>query len=215
MTDKILDINISEYVSEAFYSIPDFTDSEGKHLSGIYGALYKLVTSLKSGEFETVRFRGGHTESNSSEAVNEPTPAVIWQTNEFDRILKERLKEHITADSSLGDDTDSFAFKTDEKVIVILEEALAAASPTGDVKEVKRFDLKMRSTSDLNEVEEIFNSALKFAKGNPSGNIAFYFLTDTVASTKGKHKDILGMALCMDESEAVYIRAENFITADY
>ena len=51
MADNKLQYNIAENVRNAFYSLPDFTDEEGKHLGGVYGALFKLINTLKAGEY--------------------------------------------------------------------------------------------------------------------------------------------------------------------
>ena len=96
-----------------------------------------------------------------------------------------------------------------------MSDKLAAFSPTGQVKAAPSFNLSMRSTSDLGEVDELFRRASEYGSKDKSNYVAFYLLTDTVGKDSTKYKEILGMSLCFDENEAVYIPVENFITADY
>ena len=62
-------------------------------------------------------------------------------------------------------------------------------------------------TSDLNEVEAIFNTKADFA--------SFYFLMDNISSDGTRKKDVVGLSVCFDGKEVFYIPVENFITADY
>ena len=105
-----------------------------------------------------------------------------------------------------------------DALISALEAELLKVSPSGEVKAAPMFTCKMRATSDLNEVEKIFADALLFGQKKPDNYVAYYLLTDNKskdADKKTAKKEILGVSICFDENEAVYISAENFITADY
>ena len=42
MSDNKMIIDGTKLIRDAFYAIPDFTDAEGNHISGLYGAFFKL-----------------------------------------------------------------------------------------------------------------------------------------------------------------------------
>ena len=173
----------NQNILDAFYSIPDFTDDEGNHLGGIYGTVFKLITDLKSGAYTEV--------ATNLDADSENNASVKWQISRFEEIWNELDKV------------------STENLIAALEAALVKVSPFGETKNIPVFSLKMSSTSDLNEVEALFDKALKFGKTSPENFVAFYPLCDN-----NKARDIIGVALCHGE-EAVYIVLENFITPDY
>ncbi len=199
-----LSININEYVREAFYSIPDFTDGNGKHIGGIYGAFFKLIATVKNGGYSEVSFSYG----NLSESGKELTKAVTEQVETFTELIK-------SADDNVTEDNSELIITVSDGFTAKLSEIMATLSPNGQVKALPQFDLKMSSTSDLNEVEGVFKEALEYGKKSPENYVAFYFLTDTVATEGSKYRNILGLSLCFDESKALYIPVENFITADY
>ena len=172
----------NQNILDAFYSIPDFTDDEGNHLGGIYGTVFKLITDLKSGAYTEV--------ATNLDADSENNASVKWQISRFEEIWNELDKV------STGN------------LIAALEAALVKVSPFGETKNIPVFSLKMSSTSDLNEVEALFDKALKYGKTSPENYVAFYPLCDN-----NKARDIIGVALCHGE-EAVYIVLENFITPD-
>ena len=194
-------IDVRKYVRDAFYSIPDFTNGEGKHIGGVYGSLFKLVNTLKAEGAKEV-------ELNTSND-DEITPSVKEQVEEFIGVIRE------TAGDSLSEEGEVISFSVNESFVAALSDKLISFSPSGQVKAAPMFTLKMRSTSDLNEVEGIFKSAYEYGKKNTENYVAFYFLTDTVSLEDSKHHEILGLSVCYDENEAVYIPVENFITADY
>ena len=173
----------NQNILDAFYSIPDFTDDEGNHLGGIYGTVFKLITDLKSGAYTEV--------ATNLDADSENNASVKWQIFRFEEIWNELDKG------------------STENLIAALEAALVKVSPFGETKNIPVFSLKMSSTSDLNEVEALFDKALKYGKTSPENFVAFYPLCDN-----NKARDIIGVALCHGE-EAVYIVLENFITPDY
>ncbi|WP_026487932.1 DNA polymerase I [Butyrivibrio sp. XBB1001] len=203
-------ISVSKYVRDAFYSIPDFTNGDGNHIGGVYGAMFKLVSLLKTGESDEVELITVTSDgSASSDLEIQDTPFVKWQIDFFLSELKNVLAGNIT-------DTDNgFSFTVSDDLVNALSEKLSELSPNGQVKAVPVFSLKMRQTSDLNEVEEIFKNAYEYGTKAIDNYVAFYLLTDSVAPKSGKHHEILGLSICFDENEAVYIPVENFITSDY
>ena len=215
MADNKLQYNITENVRNAFYSLPDFTDEEGKHLGGVYGALFKLINTLKAGEYTA--FSVGTSDEDdvrentlreNSLRANE-TAEVSEQVVRFAEIISE-------VKNTLGAEGDEIPVS--DALISALEAELLKVSPSGEVKAAPMFTCKMRATSDLNEVEKIFADALLFGQKKPDNYVAYYLLTDNKskdADKKTAKKEILGVSICFDENEAVYISAENFITADY
>lgn len=215
MADNKLQYNIAENVRNAFYSLPDFTDEEGKHLGGVYGALFKLINTLKAGEYTA--FSVGTSDEDdvrentlreNSLRANE-TAEVSEQVVRFAEIISE-------VKNTLGAEGDEIPVS--DALISALEAELLKVSPSGEVKAAPMFTCKMRATSDLNEVEKIFADALLFGQKKPDNYVAYYLLTDNKskdADKKTAKKEILGVSICFDENEAVYISAENFITADY
>ena len=196
-----LEINAREYVRDAFYSIPDFTDGEGRHLGGVYGAVFKLVNTLKAESADSINVVLSEVEGL--------TPAVVEQTALFTEILKGAAGEGCSETET------GFSIAVSDSVAAALSDKLQALSPTGQVKAAPVFTLKMRSTSDLNEVEGIFKAARDYGCKNVLNYVGYYFLTDVVAAEGGKHREILGLSICFDENEAIFVPVENFITADY
>ena len=84
MADNKLVIDLNTLVRDAFYAIPDFTDENGRHLGGVYGALFKVVSQLKSGGFEIIEIS----------TAGEVNPAFVAdQIQHFTEIWKEVLQE--------------------------------------------------------------------------------------------------------------------------
>ena len=210
MADKILQYDLFDNVINAFYSLPDFTDEEGKHLGGVYGALFKLINTLKAGEYTA--FSVGTSDEDD---VRENT----LRENETAEVSEQvvRFAEIISAvKNTLGAEGDEIPVS--DALISALEAELLKVSPSGEVKAAPMFTCKMRATSDLNEVEKIFADALLFGQKKPDNYVVYYLLTDNKskdADKKTAKKEILGVSICFDENETVYISAENFITADY
>ncbi len=203
MSDKCLEFNLNENVTKAFYSLPDFTDEEGNHLGGVYGALFKLVAVLKSASFEMIKVVVNDEESDSK------TEVISYQIKRLDEIISE-VKGVL---SSTGDE-----IPVSPDFIAALEAELSKFSPSGQAKAAPMFTCKMRATSDLNEVDKLFADALSFGQKKADNYVAYYLLTDNKGKddkAKTARADILGLSICFDENEAVYIPVENFITADY
>ncbi len=204
MADNLLQFDVAENVTNAFYSLPDFTDAEGKHLGGIYGAIFKLIATLQDGGYASVSI------SASGEKANDGVPeSVIAQVTR----LQDTINEVKTSLGVTGED-----LPVSDELITALEAELLKVSPVGEVKAAPMFTCKMKATSDLNEVEKIFADALSFGKKRVDNYVAFYLLTDNktkAAEDKNAKADILGISICFSEDEAVYIPIENFITEDY
>ena len=135
-------IDGTNLIKDAFYAMPDFVDEDGNRVSGIYGALYKLKSMLSGSEEALFAF----SFEENSEA--ECTPAVIYQANRFKEILTSSGADGIL-DAAKGT-------KASSELISYIESELEKLSPTGKVAKTPQFELNTLSTSDLNEVEEIF-----------------------------------------------------------
>ncbi len=198
-----LSINLYEYVRDAFYSMPVFTDSEDRFVNGVYGALFKLANTMQTEVTESA------TLIKNKETFESLTPAVKEQVLLFiDAIKAVCGEEFLDQDEKI-----TFTIQNKGNIISALKEKMALFSPTGKVNENATFTLMMRSTSDLNEVEAIFGKALEYGKKAANNYVAFYLMTES--TTSSKQKNIHGLALCFDESEGIYIPVENFITVDY
>lgn len=202
-------ISVSKYVRDAFYSIPDFTNGEGRHIGGVYGAMFKLVNLLKSGEIDELEFITGNVSDDNSVSEDTENPIVGWQIEYFTNEIKSLLSGNMTITP------EGFSFAVSNDFISLLSDKLSMLSPTGQVKAAPVFSLKMLRTSDLNEVEEIFKNAYEYGTKSIENYVAFYLLTDSIAPKNNKHHEILGLSICFDDSEAFYIPVENFITSDY
>ena len=200
MADNKLVIDLNTLVRDAFYAVPDFTDENGRHLGGVYGALFKVVNELKSGGFEIIEISTG----------GEVNPAFVAdQIQHFTEIWKEVL-------GSLGISEDQAQVPVSEALTEALSNKLSGISGGAEGKAAPVFNCRIRSTSDLNEVEELFNKALAYGEKKADNYVGFYVLFDNPAKdAKSKNRNVIGVSLCFDESEAVFIKAENFITADY
>ena len=75
-------IDATNFIKDAFYAMPVFSDGNGNNISGVYGALYKLKSMLS--ENEEALFAFSFEKDNESEY----TPAVVDQTEKFAEILK-------------------------------------------------------------------------------------------------------------------------------
>jgi DNA polymerase-1 len=194
MSENILVFNINENVKNAFDSMPAFTDENGKYLSGVYGAFFKLNSVIKSGEFSAVKFLSDENEEGIS-------PSVLGQISDF----KERISA--ISDSSTAPVNDSF--------LAAVNNELLKLSPSGEVKSAATFDFKEKITSDLTEVEDIFKKALAYGSGGAENYVSYYLLTDNVSNKDSKKKEFLGISVCYDKENSYFIPFENFITADY
>ncbi len=201
MADNKLIIDTNTLVKEAFYAIPDFTDNEGRHLGGVYGALFKIISMLKTGGFDSLEVRSFKTDS-------EVTAPVKDQIKRFTEIWTE------IAGLLQIDPTGECA--KSEELLLVLSEKLSNLSPSSDIKTAPVFNCSIRATSDLSEVEEIFRKAQTFGEKKNNNYVAFYVLYDNPPKgSNSKDREVLGVSICFDENEAVFIKAENFITADY
>ncbi len=201
MAENKLIIDTNTLVKEAFYAIPDFTDESGRHLGGVYGALFKIINDLKTGGFDSIEIK-------SSDQDAAEVPSVQEQTKVFTKIWMEVAGQlQINADEECP--------KSDE-LLAALSTQLSIVSPSSDIKAAPVFNCSIRSTSDLGEVEEIFAKALSFGEKKRDNYVAFYVLFDNPQKgSNTKDKEVLGVSLCYDDSEVVFIKAENFITGDY
>ena len=140
MSDKKLSVNLYELIRDAYYAIPDFTDSEGFHISGIYGSFYKLKSLIES---ETPL--SCELSFEERQCVN---PAVEEQVK--------RAKELFLSFSSFDDVLETAA---DDSFKAFLSDALVQLSPSGQVSEVPRFKHQLTVVSDLSMAEEVFEKA--------------------------------------------------------
>ncbi|SDA51600.1 DNA polymerase I [Butyrivibrio sp. INlla18] len=174
MSENLLIVNGNELISDAFYKTPAFTNSEGVFVNGVYGGIFKLISILKTSEYKALSI------SFSEECGNERLKPQILK---FKEIIEAKGQGEIPVTKEL---------------LESLENALKDLSPSGEVKGAS-FDMTLKVTSDLNEVEALFETK--------SDRAAFYFLTDI--------GDFLGLGISFDGSNVTYIPVENFITADY
>ena len=184
-----LSLNTNEFVKTAFYAMPAFTDAEGFFLNGVYGAVYKLLNLLKSGEYSEIELIRSEDESCAAENVN---PYVHDQVVYFEKLLSASGEKKVSVN---------------EELMKCLELELGKLSPSGSAIKASSFECSIKVTSDLNEVEAIFNTKADFA--------SFYFLMDNISSDGTRKKDVVGLSVCFDGKEVFYIPVENFITADY
>ncbi len=204
--DKLI-VNLSEYIRNAYYSMPVFVNAEDRVVSGAYGALFKMINAARNENAEIIEILlpADMKDEASANDINALAEQAILLTDTIKGVIGEAA-----ADTGSG-----FSFSVNDNVLNALSDKLAALSPTGQVKAAPSFNLSMRSTSDLGEVDELFRKASEYGSGDKNNYLAFYLLTDTVNKDDTKYKEILGMSVCFNENEAVYIPVENFITADY
>ena len=204
--DKLI-VNLSEYIRNAYYSMPVFTNADDRVVSGAYGALFKIINSARNENAEIIEILlpADMKDEASANDINALAEQAILLTDTIKGVIGEAA-----ADTESG-----FSFSVNDNVLNALSDKLAALSPTGQVKAAPSFNLSMRSTSDLGEVDDLFRKASEYGPGDKNNYVAFYLLTDTVNKDDTKYKEILGMSVCFNENEAVYIPVENFITADY
>ncbi len=195
MSDNKLIIDGTKLIRDAFYAIPDFTDAEGNHISGLYGAFFKLKELLASGAAYLEITFDGDTSSFTKD--------VSWQVMKFKELIG----------SIKGASSDS-EFEVTETIKAAVEETLKTLSPSGSVKELPKFKHALTITSDLNEVEQIFAEAKKTCTGNPDSFVGYHFVTEKTGTGKSDLK-VLGLSLCFSEDKAFYIPVINFITASY
>ena len=195
MSDKKLSVNLYELIRDAYYAIPDFTDSEGFHISGIYGSFYKLKSLIES---ETPL--SCELSFEERQCVN---PAVEEQVK--------RAKELFLSFSSFDDVLETAA---DDSFKAFLSDALVQLSPSGQVSEVPRFKHQLTVVSDLSMAEEVFEKAKDKCSARADSYTGFFFATEPQEGTL-KGKKCLGLALCFEDDNAYYIPAEGFITDRY
>ena len=76
MSDNKLIIDGNKLIRDAFYAIPDFTDAEGNHISGLYGAFFKLKELLAGPDVQTLELTFDSDKSSF-------TKDVSWQIGRF------------------------------------------------------------------------------------------------------------------------------------
>ena len=190
MSDKAILIDGNKLIRDAFYAIPDFTDENGNHISGLYGAFYRLRDLLSAPETGAISIT---FDSETSSFTGD----VLWQIA--------RAKELLQGGGYLSDGAD---IEVTEDLKSFVESTLLSLSPSGQVKDTPKFRHNLVVTSDLGEVEEIFKKAAG------SERVAYYFAIDKKVGAF-LSKKALGLSLCFDEETAYYIPVVNFITADY
>ncbi len=195
MSDKKLVIDGNSLISDAFDALPVFYSGEGEPVSGLYGACFKLKESFLSGSYSEV-------EISFAEDAGD-VPAIKGQTERFKAILEDA-----------GIDTEGTTAITDS-ITEKLVGSLQGLSPDGKVKELPRFTYSFKVTSDLAEVEDVFKRAGEAGDGRPDRYAGFYFILNDAAGGKKSGISPLGMAFCFDSDTVIYIKIENFITAEY
>ena len=196
MSESILEINIDDLVRNAFYSLPDMVDDKGDSFGGVYGAFFYINDKLSVSDHSEIEF------SLSDDFSNEIL-IIKTQTERVKSLLSSVEGINLPGKSAIDD-------KLKENISAIL----SSLSAGGSVCEIPRFKFESRITSDLNEVEDIFKSAMEFALKNKNSYISYYFLTEK-APGKISEKRAAGLSLSYDEALVYYIPVENFITEDY
>ncbi|MBP3279074.1 MAG: hypothetical protein J6M44_08990, partial [Butyrivibrio sp.] len=190
MSDTTLFIDGNRLIRDAFYAIPDFTDADGNHIGGIYGAFYKIKELLSGADGQTFKITfDSETGSFSKD--------VLWQIGKVKELIEKGAVIKAGEETDITDDVKSF-----------VENTLLSFSPSGEVKETPKFKHSLVVTSDLNEVEDIFKRA------SESERVSYYFAIDKKDGAF-LSKKALGLSVCFDETTAYYIPVVNFITADY
>ena len=190
MSDTTLLIDGNKLIRDAFYAIPDFTDADGNHIGGIYGAFYKIKELLAGADGQTFKITfDSETGSFSKD--------VLWQIGKVKELIEKGAVIKAGEETDITDDVKSF-----------VENTLLSFSPSGEVKETPKFKHSLVVTSDLNEVEDIFKRA------SESERVSYYFAIDKKDGAF-LSKKALGLSVCFDETTAYYIPVVNFITADY
>ncbi len=190
MSDTTLFIDGNKLIRDAFYAIPDFTDADGNHISGIYGAFYRIKELLSGSGNQSFKITFD-SETGSF------TKDVLWQIGKVKELIEASMVIKAGEETNITDDVKSF-----------VENTLLSFSPSGEVKETPKFKHSLVVTSDLNEVEDIFKRA------SESERVSYYFAIDKKDGAF-LSKKALGLSVCFDETTAYYIPAVNFITADY
>lgn len=190
MSDTTLFIDGNKLIRDAFYAIPDFTDADGNHISGIYGAFYRLkeLLSAQGNGSVSITF-DSETGSFSRD--------VLWQIDRAKELLDGSGLLKAGEEVSITDELKSF-----------VDNILLNLSPSGQVAETPKFKHSLVVTSDLNEVEDIFKRA------SENERVSYYFAIDSVDGAF-LSKKALGLSICFDEQTVYYIPVVNFITSDY
>ncbi len=196
MPDNKLLLDGDKLIADAFYALPDFIDPEGFHIGGLYGAFFKLKEVLGAKETESFGI------SFSDEKKDVPA-IILQQTGRFKEILADNLKLDLSADITVSDE-----------LLTALDELAAGFSPSGKSASVPKFTHELIITSDLNEVEDIFNKANNYLDKNSGSYFGYYFITESSGSGKTEKK-ALGLAICYEASKVYYIPVVNFVTEDY
>ena len=190
MSDNKLILDGNKLIRDAFYAIPDFTDADGNHLSGIYGAFFRLRDLVSSSGCESVEI----TFDSDTESFSED---LKWQIHRVKELLKDKEVLLPSRETVANDELKAF-----------LDSVITEFSPAGTFRDIPRFRHSLVVTSDLNEVESIFVNASK------SNMVSFFFATDKGNGTISGRR-VLGLSLCFGEDTAYYIPVVNFITVSY
>lgn len=196
MSDNKLSIDGNKLVRDAFYAVPDFYDGEGRHIGGVYGALYRIKSLMDGGGYSSLFVSFGPSDDSLTGAV---TSQIL--------LFKEALK------GISGFDLGSDNLISDE-LKASFGAAIGSFSPTGKVAETPRFRHSLVITSDLSEVEDIFRQALDYGRDNTERFVAYYTVFDRLGDKTSK-RTAVGVSLCFGEDRAFYIPVSGFITDSY
>ncbi len=195
MSNNKLTIDACKLIRDAFYAIPDFTDGEGNHISGIYGALYKLHILLSEGNYELLDMSFDCEESDLTENV-------IWQIGKFKEVMEEACGRNELTDIPVSD-----------LLLAEITDRGAGFSPTGKTVNVPRFSFKSETVYDFVKAEEIFAKALETGRKDTDSFVGYQLIYET--TDKAREKTLLGISICYEEGSVFYIPAVNFVSKDY
>ena len=190
MSDTTLFIDGNKLIRDAYYAIPDFTDADGNHISGIYGAFYRIKELVSGGDSKTL-------EITFDSDTGFFSSAVLWQVERAKELIEKSGLLKIGEETIITDELKSFVDNT-----------LLNLSPSGQVAETPKFKHTLVVTSDLSEVEDIFKRA------SENERVSYCFAIDSVDGAF-LSKKALGLSICFDEQTVYYIPVVNFISADY
>ena len=105
MSDTTLFIDGNRLIRDAFYAIPDFTDADGNHISGIYGAFYRIKELLSGGDKKAVKI------SFDSE-TDFFSDAILWQINRAKDLIEKSGLIKMGEEAIVTDELKSFVEST-------------------------------------------------------------------------------------------------------
>ena len=201
MAERKLVTDGTKLIKDAFYAVPFFCDGEGNAINGLYGAMFKLSGMISSGEYDNVYISFS---ANGEEAIED----IRLQGDRFMAALKE------VDDALAGTEAEASGAAVTKELTDRLTARLSDISPLGEVKSGISFNLKIETTSDLNEVEKIFATALEYGRKGSENFIGYFPITE-YRNSDTKAKDLLGLGLCFDKESAYFIPVQGFISESY